>query len=669
MPDSFAPEHGTSLPFAALRQVDLLCDDFERAWQDGTPRSIRDYLRSADPELLPSLREELLKLELHLRSLRGEHPRAEEYLELFPECAGSVPAWLHQALATADAPGTVSNVMAPPSTVEHAPAAETPQSAAEAPAAPLPPVLGEYEVLGPLGAGGMGEVYRARHRRLGKLVALKVLRRTQPASDQALARFRREMEAVGQLDHPHLVEAHDAGEQDGVVYLVLKLIEGIDLRRLVEERGPLPVAEACDLVRQAALGLQYLHERGLVHRDVKPANLMRTPAGTVKVLDLGLARWRWAAGGDELTVAHMVLGTPDYLAPEQIENAAGTDIRADLYGLGATLFYLLTGKAPFAHHDRAPAKLKAHGTEPPPDVRSLRPDVPPDLAGLVARLLAKQPEQRFATPREAADALAQFATTAPTADRRRPLWRAVLAVAAGLLLLPLAVWATLSLVNRISRPNGRPADPGDLPVASQAPADSARGPAAAQPLKVLRLDVEHFAKVDGQPRGVLGKRSFATRCDDQVTVTGELSAPAYCYLIDCRPDGTEELCFPEKEDESPPLTDRPRYPSESVGKEIGLNEGPGLCAFVLVARSKPLPPYAEWRPQAGDSPWRKCDALVGVVWRHDGTGLRAHTPDDPEARGKGQEARGVGELPRLVEWLRQRTEADAVSAVAFAVQP
>jgi serine/threonine protein kinase len=657
MPDSFAPEHGTSLPFAALRQVDLLCDDFERVWQDGTPRSIQDYLSSADPELLPSLREELLKLELHLRSLRGEHPRAEDYLELFPECAGLVPAWLQQALAAANAPGTVSNLVAQPSTVEHAPAAETPQSAAEAPAAPLPPILGEYEVLGPLGAGGMGEVYRARHRRLGKLVALKVLRRTRPASDQALARFRREMEAVGQLDHPHLVEAHDAGEQDGVVYLVLKLIEGIDLRRLVEERGPLPVAEACELVRQAALGLQYLHERGLVHRDVKPANLMRTPAGTVKVLDLGLARWRSAAKADELTVAHMVLGTPDYLAPEQIANAAGTDIRADLYGLGATLFYLLTGKAPFAHHDRARAKLKAHEAEAPPDVRSLRPEVPAGVATLVGRLLAKQPEHRFATPREVADALAPFTTTGAAGSRPRLRWHKVLAVAAGVLLLPLAVWATLSLLNRGPRPDRRPADPGDPPV-------------AAQPLNVLRLDVEHFATVGdlAQPRGLLGRKSFAARCDDQLTVNGELSAPAYCYLIAYRPDGTEEVCFPEKEDEAPPLTERPRYPSESVGKEIGLNEGPGLCAFVLVARSKPLPPYAEWRPRQGESPWTRSDAMPGVVWRLDGTDLRAHTPDDPEARGKGQEPRGVGELLRLVEWLRQGTEAEAVSAVAFAVQ-
>src|SRR5262249_1784919 len=158
-----------------------------------------------------------------------------------------------------------------------------------------------------------------------------------------------EMKALGALDHPNIVEAHDAGEQSGVVYLAMKLIDGVDLERLVKQRGPLPIAEACELIRQAALGLHYLHQRGLAHRDVKPSKLMRTPNGTVKVLDLGLARWCIEAeGGHGLTGAGRVMGTPDFLAPEQIENAADVDARGDVYGLGGTLYYLLTGRAPFA---------------------------------------------------------------------------------------------------------------------------------------------------------------------------------------------------------------------------------------------------------------------------------------------------------------------------------
>jgi serine/threonine protein kinase len=668
MPEPTAPDLPFPLPFAAARQVDLLCDDFERAWEQGTPRPIEEVLRSADATWIPVLREELLRLELECRCQRGEQPPTDEYVERFPECAASLPAWLEQAGTAVNERSTVASIDRRSSTVDYTPGVETatpPPPVVGAP--PRPPLheLGEYDLFERLGAGGMGEVYRARHRRLGKLVAVKVLRETRLTSPAALARFRREMEAVGSLDHPHLVEAHDAGEQDGVIYLVLKLIDGVDLQRLVKERGPLPVGEACELVRQAALGVQYLLERGLVHRDLKPSNLMRTPSGTVKVLDLGLARLRDSIGTDELTTPDLVLGTPDYLAPEQIENAAAVDIRADLYSLGATLFYLLTGKPPFAHRAPMLAKLKAHGYEAPPDVRSLRPEVPAAVAALVARLLAKRPEQRLATPQELAAALAPFTTPTGPVPRPRRHWGRVLAVAAGLLLLiPLVIGTMLSLQYLQERGGtGRPIDS-----VAPLPVNPVAEPTAVQPLKVVRLDVEHFAR-NGRPGGLLGSKSFVTRCDDQLTVEGELSAPAYCYLIAYRADGSEELCFPEKEEEVPPLTARPAYPWEKADVQIGLNEGPGLHAFVLVARSKPLPPYAEWRRQHGASPWKRSDAVVGVVWRFDGATLRGHTVEDPEARGKGQEVRGVGPLPRLAEWLRKETEAEAVSAVAFAVRP
>jgi serine/threonine protein kinase/Flp pilus assembly protein TadD len=473
MQNRIAPETRAPLSFAVARQIDLVCDQFEQAWQAGTAQPIEEYLRTADAFCVPALREELLRVELHWRFQRGEQPRTTDYLGRFPECAGALPHWLEEA-----ATGTESTPRAPlpavaPSTVSRLPLTTAPTPAMAEPTAPtLPAVLGEYDLLEQIGAGGMGEVYRARHRRLGKMVALKVILPTRLTSPNALARFRREVEAVGQLDHPHLVEAYDAGEQDGVVYLVLKLIEGIDLYRLVQQRGPLPAAEACDLVRQAALGLQHLHERGLVHRDIKPSNLMRTPAGTVKVLDLGLARLRSSLGAEELTTPNMVMGTPDYLAPEQIDDAAAADIRADLYGLGATLYYLLTGKAPFAHHQDALAKLKAHGMETVQDVRALRPEVPESVAALVARLLAKQPEQRFATPQQLADALASFTTTVTTSSypqarrrkllsiaarltlggetrsRRKRVGCALQVVAVGLLLVSMALGSTLWLLER-----------------------------------------------------------------------------------------------------------------------------------------------------------------------------------------------------------------------------
>jgi serine/threonine protein kinase len=643
MPHSFAPEPGPSLPFTLLRQVDLLCDNFERAWQDGTPRSIQDFLDTADPLLLPTLREELLKLEVDYRSQRGDHPRAEEYLGLFPECAGSVPAWLQQALATADAPTTGSDLVAQSSTVDHSPAVETPSVASEAPAAPLPAVLGEYELLGPLGAGGMGEVYRARHRRLGKLVALKVLRETRLASAEALARFRREMAAVGQLDHPHLVEAYDAGEQDGIVYLVLKLIDGVDLHRLVQERGPLPVAEACDLVRQAALGLQHLHERSLVHRDIKPSNLMRTPSGTVKVIDLGLARWECTAAADQLTPHNTGMGTPDYVAPEQITGPSGVDIRADLYSLGATLFCLLIGKPPFCHREDVLAKLHAHASETPADVRSLRPEVPDAVAALVARLLEKGPEQRFAAPQELADALAPFTrgaaapSTLPEAPARRPEQRLptaqqpadtlparprrrrrkLLIVAAGLLLAPLAVWAALYLMNRAGGPVGDDGWEWEL-LAALYPRNRAGGPGASSSpdLQDDRLVLRIWSK-DGSKKGLrigVDPGALPARPEDRIRAEVRLNQPAHIYLLGLSAQGEVMPLYPWHRDlprldrtlNDPPPEIPPQkeltWPSEGSVKGLELDDSSGLETIVLLARRTPLPADVSLAELVGPQP-------------------------------------------------------------------
>jgi hypothetical protein len=511
----------------------------------------------------------------------------------------------------------------------------------------------------------MGEVYRARHGRLDKLVALKVLPAAALNTPERVARFLREMKAVGRLDHPNVVEAHDAGEEAGVVYLAMKLIDGTDLDALVKQRGPLPVPEACELARQAAVGLQYLHERGLVHRDVKPSNLMRTAEGVVKVLDLGLARW-WSAaeGAAELSAAGAVLGTPDYLAPEQVR-AAAVDGRADLYGLGGTLFYLLTARAPFAHHRGAYEKFKAHDQEQPPDVRSLRPEVPDGVAELVGRLLAKQPQDRPASAAEAAEALAGFTETVtllppgPRTGRHRSrrLWLAVCGACVAALSLGLALWWTAR-----DRPR-------------QGPAVSAINDglgAVTEKVRVLGLEVVHYANEGGRgdrPAGVLGQKSFATRRDDSVEVRARLSRPAYAYLIAFRPDGTDDLCFPEKADEEPPLTQRPAYPFASQDVNYGLNEGEGLEVFAVVVSSRPLPAYKAWRAGRGAPPWGTHAATPDVVWWDDGTDLLPLTADGSLERAAGQEVRGKTPVARLAAWLRQAPEVEAVAAVGFAVLP
>jgi serine/threonine protein kinase len=656
--------YDTSLPPELTRTIDPVCDAFEVAWKRGQWPVIEEHLGRVVEAVRPLLLEELVRTELEWRYLLGEQPAAEEYTSRFPACAASLPGWLAEARASAEqlraseptgteSPGSSGTGTFDPS---QSPAGE------EA----VPKVLGEYELLGPLGAGGMGQVYKARHRRLNKLVALKLLRGHTHPSPEALARFLREMKAAGGLDHPNVVEAHDAGEQEGVAYLVMKLVEGTDLARLVQERGPLPVAEACELARQAALGLQHLHERGLVHRDVKPSNLMRTPDGVVKVLDLGLARWREeATPEDDLTGVGRFLGTPSYLAPEQARSAAEADIRADVYGLGGTLFYLLTGRAPFAHHEDWGQKLEAHQAEAPPGVRALRPEVPAELAELVGRLLAKRPEDRPQTPGEVATALARLARghgPATRDGRSRRAWHALprrpwLAAGAFGLMALLCVVGVLDLGRgrrHEERPQGTPVS-------------------AVRKVQVLSLDVKHFANVNGrfdQPRGVLGKDTFATRQGDSVTVEARLSQPAYAYLLAFRPDGIAEVCFPESEDERPPLTDRPRYPSESRGVNYGLDEGAGLQVFALVVSSRPLPPYKEWTARRGAAPWKRSPTPPGVVWRDDGTDIIAVTVDDPTGqRAKGREVSGKTTVARLADWLRQAPEVEAVAAVGFAVLP
>jgi formylglycine-generating enzyme required for sulfatase activity len=269
--------------------------------------------------------------------------------------------------------------------------------------------VGRYVLLDLLGEGGMGKVFKAHDARLGRDVALKLIRPERLSHPAAMARFDQEMKALGKLDHPHVVRAFDAGQAGGAHYVAMEFIDGADLTKLVRVRGPLPVAEACEYARQAALGLQHAYENGLVHRDIKPSNLIATRDGrAVKLVDLGLARLNdEAADAARVTQEGFVLGTPDFLAPEQARNPAGVDTRADIYALGATLFYLLTGRVPYDAPTPA-EKLVRHLTDPPPDLSLLRPDAPPGLERVIHWCLAKRPADRPQTPAELAAALRPF---------------------------------------------------------------------------------------------------------------------------------------------------------------------------------------------------------------------------------------------------------------------
>lgn len=268
-----------------------------------------------------------------------------------------------------------------------------------------------YKVTGVLGRGGMGMVYKAMHRLLGRAVVLKVIRRDLVDKPEVVQRFQRESRLTARLQHPNIVAVYEAEELGGAQLLVMEFVDGVDLSGLVTQRGLLPVAESCELIRQAAVGLQYIHEQGLVHRDIKPANLLVSPEGVVKILDLGLATLKAdEAAGDGLTADRQFLGTMDYSAPEQWENSHEVDIRADIYSLGCTLYYLLAGQAPFPNskYSTLMQQMWAHSQAPIPPIRDLRPDLPDDLVTIVERMLAKNRDERFSRPSEIGVALEPF---------------------------------------------------------------------------------------------------------------------------------------------------------------------------------------------------------------------------------------------------------------------
>jgi WD40 repeat protein/predicted Ser/Thr protein kinase len=271
-----------------------------------------------------------------------------------------------------------------------------------------------YRVIRLLGRGGMGAVYLAEHRRMGRLVALKIINPHLLNHASALMRFQQEVKTAAKLDHANIVAAYDADQAGSLHFLVMEYVEGQNLADHLAEAGPLPMARACDIIRQAALGLQHAHERGMVHRDIKPHNLMLTPSGQVKVLDFGLARFalepdntaitEQAATPGGLTGAGAVMGTADYIAPEQARDAHLADGRSDIYSLGCTLYHLLTGQPPFPK-GTAREKLQRHSANVPLWLRDVRPEVPMELARVVAKMMAKKPEDRFQTAAEVAAAL------------------------------------------------------------------------------------------------------------------------------------------------------------------------------------------------------------------------------------------------------------------------
>jgi WD40 repeat protein/serine/threonine protein kinase len=405
------------IPSADWSWIDAAAERFERAWKAGEQPRIEDFLIKVPESQWPPLLQELVRVESELRRRAGEEPTADEYRRRFPHHESVITAVFQSAPAASTAADDTEPARSTRAT-----------SASLPPAGSLPPELAnhpDYEILGELGQGGMGVVYLAHNRIMGRDEVLKVMGQQLVELPGMADRFLREIRAVAKLRHPNIVSAYAAFRCGNNPVFAMEHVEGLDLRRLVKVKGPMPIAHACFFGHQEALGLQHAHEAGMVHRDIKPANLMlsrQKNRAVIKILDFGLSKAASEQNaselgigvaalpidfGEHLTCTGEMLGTPDFIAPEQIIDSQKADIRADIYSLGCTLYFLLSGRPPFQESSTRDT-LQAQRWMDAPPLDSVRPEVPAELAALVARMMAKDPDRRFQTPREVANALAPF---------------------------------------------------------------------------------------------------------------------------------------------------------------------------------------------------------------------------------------------------------------------
>jgi serine/threonine protein kinase len=287
-------------------------------------------------------------------------------------------------------------------------------------------MFGKFKVLEQLGTGGMSSVYLCEHLLMRRHVAVKVLPISKSQEDATVARFYREARAAAALNHPNIARAFDVDRDGQLHFIVMEYVDGSSLYDIVRKHGQMDVFRACHYIRQAAIGLQHIHENQLVHRDIKPGNLMVDRQGIIKILDLGLARFFSAHSGskDELTEnfdKHAMMGTADYISPEQAMDLHEVDIRADIYSLGATLYFLLAAQPPFQGKSIT-QKLMLHQMKTPEPVTTHRADVPAELAAVIDRMMRKEPGDRYQTPAEVAEALSPWTQTAigPPPEKEMP---------------------------------------------------------------------------------------------------------------------------------------------------------------------------------------------------------------------------------------------------------
>lgn len=433
-----------TLTLEQQRQLDRLCDAFEQGWAAGSRPPIEPLLAAFADEHRPTLLLELVQLEVQLRRQLAERPSLTEYQRRFPD-QGDALAALSCFGPTAEASVAQEDTQddeALPTLPGHELAARPGEQPTGTSSVELRTgsQLGSYRILDKVGQGGMGEVYRVAHQLIDCHRALKTLRPQLASHPEAVKRFLQEAQvSVRRLTHPNLVAVYDVGREGDTVYLVMELVDGVDLCGLVESEGPLAPDRAVEIIRQAAAGLQFAHERGCVHRDIKPHNIMVTRRGEVKILDLGLVRvldrpeaefWPGNPAEDDespfqqaltlfrtrLTDDRALVGTLPYMAPEQAADAARADVLSDIYSLGCTFYYLLTGEHAFSGSS-AEEVLRKHLNGDFLPLRHMRPEVPEALEQIVSRMLHRDRQQRYASAAQVQEALEHWTTGPPTRVR------------------------------------------------------------------------------------------------------------------------------------------------------------------------------------------------------------------------------------------------------------